>query len=296
MPIDIRRDQILQLADAAAKRHIERQETASHLGNIFKPEFDAAAWLAVCVAAGNTGEWSGALFNQGEPVNKTLGFGTVPRMYALISTDGSQILPNRHGAVPYYFIQTGAACIVYGLDDAGETVQAASQHALVQSKIKTSVLETEKLYTADNEMISAGVRGQPARCAGDRDDGRTMPALCRGRPATHRRGRWQSGAVCAAQPQLPARPASRAQAVRPHRGRAGCDAQSQGHRRRLHRPARQQRHRESGSAGRQAGEHRHQGWLAAIGRWHAAAVRPRVAGTVVTSRPTHRLVRSRLGD
>ena len=157
MPIDIRRDQILQLADAAAKRHIERQDTANHLGNIFKPDFDAATWLTVCQAAVTTSEWSGALFNQGEPVNQTVGFGSVPRSYALISTDGSQILPNRHGAVPYYFIQTGAACIVYGLDDAAEAVQVAAQQALVQSKIKTSVLETEKLYTPDNEMISPGV-------------------------------------------------------------------------------------------------------------------------------------------
>ena len=159
MPIDIRRDQILQLADAAAERHRERSSTAQMLSAIFQPDFDAAAWLQVCEAAAKTGEWAGAHFNQGEAVNRFYPFGQVPGLYALIATDGSQILPNRHGAIQYYFIQTGSACIAYNLDAASEPVQQAAQQVLIESKRKLSVLEYDraKLYTAEDELISPGV-------------------------------------------------------------------------------------------------------------------------------------------
>ena len=154
MPIQIKREQVVQLADAAKERLPKRDEAAANLRVIFQPEFDHAAWLATCQYAAQTADWVGALFNHDEPVNVALPFAPIPKQYALIASDGSQIMPNRHNAVQYYFVQAATACIVYGVPDKS----AALLKAEVDGKVKPNHLEFDlnKLYE-DGELISAGV-------------------------------------------------------------------------------------------------------------------------------------------
>lgn len=156
MPIQIRREQVVQLADAAKAREPQRQASAADLRAIFQPDFDHEAWLATCQYAAQSADWVGALFNQDEPVNVMRPFGQVPTQYALIAGDGSQIMPNRHAAVQYYFVQAATACIVYGVDPANKS--AALLKAEADAKLKPNHLEFDinKLYEND-ELISASV-------------------------------------------------------------------------------------------------------------------------------------------
>ncbi len=154
MPIQIRREQVTQLADAAAARLPQREAIAADLRAIFKPDFDHATWLNTCQYAAQTADWVGALFNAGEPVNERYAFGAPPERYVLIASDGSQIMPNRHSAVQYYFIQAATAAIVYGVPDKS----AALLKAETDSKLKPNHLEFDitKLYE-DGELIAGGV-------------------------------------------------------------------------------------------------------------------------------------------
>ena len=154
MPIQIKREQVVQLADAAMERLPHRDEVAANLRVIFQPEFDHTTWLATCQYAAQAADWVGALFNHDEPVNVALPFAPIPKQYALIASDGSQIMPNRHNAVQYYFVQAATACIVYGVPDKSVALLKAE----VDGKLKPNHLEFDinKLYE-DGELISAGV-------------------------------------------------------------------------------------------------------------------------------------------
>ena len=154
MPIQIRREQVTQLADAAKERLPQRDEVAANLRAIFKPDFDHATWLNTCQYAAQSADWVGALFNEGEPVNQTHAFAAIPERYALIASDGSQIMPNRHSAVQYYFIQAATAAIVYGVAEKNTALLKAE----TDSKLKPNYLEFDinKLYE-EGELIGASV-------------------------------------------------------------------------------------------------------------------------------------------
>lgn len=122
MPIDAAqlRTQIAGFADGFDE---SRKRRADVMADLLKPlaadYAQADALLAACLAAANAPglRWSGALFTQGEAINQQFGFDASPERYALIATDGSQILPDRHKPFQFAYVQAGCACVIYGSAD-----------------------------------------------------------------------------------------------------------------------------------------------------------------------------------
>ena len=159
MPIDIGqlREGIQQLAVQTQRNNTLREEQAASLRRIFAPGFDVTAWMQTCETTAKLESWTGAVFNCNENATQQFGFGEEPARYVLISADGSQILPDRHKEFQYYFVQAGAACIVYGLGD-GERDSDAMQSAIRTSgqRKQELVYDLARLLGKDNRLISPG--------------------------------------------------------------------------------------------------------------------------------------------
>ncbi len=137
MPTNVRglRAQIDDYVARSAHLIEQRQTTSEQLARCFAPGFDGAALLATALAAARIQarqHWSGALFSEGEAINTWHPFGNEPERYALIASDGSQIMPDRHKPAVFAFVQAACACIVYGCADAPEAHTVA--RALQQEK------------------------------------------------------------------------------------------------------------------------------------------------------------------
>jgi hypothetical protein len=160
MPIDISalRAAIQQLADGAVRNEDRRTEQAAHLRRVFAAGFDGAAWMHQCEAASKVDGWTGAHFNGAELATATFNFDTQlePQRYALISADGSQVLPDRHKEVQYYFVQAGAACIVYGVPEEQRDAALRDAMAFGQTQKQELVYDTARLQGKDNRIISPG--------------------------------------------------------------------------------------------------------------------------------------------
>lgn len=119
MPVDVSQLRV-QVTDFADRFDDGRKRRAEMIVALLKSLADdypqADALLAACLAAANVQGmgWSGALFTHGEAINQQFAFASLPGHYALISTDGSQILPDRHKPFQFAFIQAGCACVTYG--------------------------------------------------------------------------------------------------------------------------------------------------------------------------------------
>jgi len=162
MPIDIRQisGQLDELTGKARAEAQARETAAEKLRRIFAPSFEADRWVAACAIASRLENvaWNGAMFNLGEPVNAFVPFGAEPQTYALLSADGSQILPDRHKPAPYYLIQVAGACIAYGGNE-------ANSDAIRQTEQKNTELVSDpaRLYDARGEII------RPGEIANERD-------------------------------------------------------------------------------------------------------------------------------
>jgi hypothetical protein len=164
MPIDIGqlREGIQQLAQQTHRYNLIREEQAEGLRRIFAPGFDVASWMQTCAATAKLEGWSGAIFNCDEAATQQFAFGEEPTRYALISADGSQILPDRHKEFQYYFVQAGAACIVYGDDtrgsDRGADYSAKRDLAPRSDPLRKHALvyDSARLLGKDNRLISPG--------------------------------------------------------------------------------------------------------------------------------------------
>jgi hypothetical protein len=160
MPINLGqlREGILELAAQTQRNNAAREEQAENLRRIFAPGFDVASWMHTCEATAKLEGWSGAVFSCNEAANQQFAFGEEPTRYALISADGSQILPDRHKEFQYYYVQAGAACIVYGLGDLERDSNEALQSAIQTSQQKKHALvyDSARLLGKDNRLISPG--------------------------------------------------------------------------------------------------------------------------------------------
>jgi len=157
MPVDVIQliPQLRQMAIRTASVRTSREKLVAHLRSIFAPGFDATTLESVVAAITRLSsvKWTGARFRSDESVNRFYTPGTEPVDYALIATDGSQIMPDRHKAVQYAAIQSAGASIVYG--------QASMPDKLpdvrIASKNKPIVFMDEtQLYDDSGELISPG--------------------------------------------------------------------------------------------------------------------------------------------
>ncbi len=156
MPVDLSelRHSINAYADAYDQESQRRLQTTASLQRALADDADVDALLASCLAATrvNGMRWNGALFDCGEkpstrePIDAKR---DEPLRYALIATDGSQIMPDRHKAVLFAYVQAGCACITYGGRD------GALAHRIQRLKKSRLFLEHE-LFDEHGEMITPG--------------------------------------------------------------------------------------------------------------------------------------------
>ncbi len=159
MPTDFRaiRAQIDQTANRFRSAHTARREQMDRLLQVFRPGFDTDALTAACVAvSSDTGlRWNGALFNLGEAINHPVPCGKEPEQYALIASDGSQIMPDRHRPVLFALIQIACACVVYGCrkDDSPALAEAVRRAG---DKDIQMIGEDALLRDDSDDIVSAG--------------------------------------------------------------------------------------------------------------------------------------------
>lgn len=159
MPTDFRaiHAQISQTTSRFRAAETARREQIERLLRVFTPEFDADALTAACLAVSSDSSlrWNGALFNLGEPVNRPIPFGDEPAQYALLASDGSQIMPDRHRPVLFAVIQIACACVVYGrrADDSPALAEAIR---LAREKNIQMMGESELLRDGSDDIVSAG--------------------------------------------------------------------------------------------------------------------------------------------
>ncbi|MFN4292750.1 MAG: DNA double-strand break repair nuclease NurA [Thermoflexales bacterium] len=116
MPLDVSaiRAQISLYAEAYKEARRHREE---HLGRLCAPlraDFAQVDMLLETCRQARQRRWAGALFDADEPINQQFPFGQELERYALIATDGSQILPDRHKPFVFAYVQAGCAGLVYG--------------------------------------------------------------------------------------------------------------------------------------------------------------------------------------
>ncbi len=122
MPFDVSqlRTQITDFAegfDAGRKRRAEVIESLLKPLDANYAQADALFATSLAASTAQGLRWSGALFSQGESINQQFAFGASPERFALIATDGSQILPDRHKPFQFAYVQAGCACVTYGSHD-----------------------------------------------------------------------------------------------------------------------------------------------------------------------------------
>ncbi len=138
MPIDVTqlRTQVQGFAQSYDRNRKRREDVLRDLLRPLQPEYaHGDALLAACLAASRVQgmRWSGALFTQNEAIHQQFAFGELPDPYALIATDGSQILPDRHKPHQFAYVQAGCACVTYGTPDQsfGKALQRIKRARLI---------------------------------------------------------------------------------------------------------------------------------------------------------------------
>ena len=160
MPVDVSQliQQLSRMTAQAGTAREWRETRIAELRRVFEAGHDAtfiaAAQATIDNLPGN--RWSSAVFDAGEPLNQwhAVARDAEPEQYALVATDGSQIMADRHKAVLYAAIQIAGICIVYG---------AASSSVAVQKAVKETeqkplrILGEDELYDEiTGELIPPG--------------------------------------------------------------------------------------------------------------------------------------------
>ncbi len=116
MPLDVSamRAQIDRYAEVYQRARCHREDRLEQLCAPLRADFAQADMLLETCGQARQLHWTGALFDAGEPINQQFPFGQEPERYALIATDGSQILPDRHKPFVFAYVQAGCAGLVYG--------------------------------------------------------------------------------------------------------------------------------------------------------------------------------------
>lgn len=157
MAIDVTqlKQQLQQMAIRFAEARESRMQRVAHLRKVFESNYDLATLdgALAAITGQSSVRWSGARLVNGEPINRFYDTGIEPITYALIASDGSQIMPDRHKAVQYAAIQVASACIVYGVVPASEQLK----QALAASKQKRILFMDEtQLFDDDGEPVAPG--------------------------------------------------------------------------------------------------------------------------------------------
>jgi hypothetical protein len=156
MPVDL--TQLRANIDAYAEAHEEegrqRLQTVESLSRALLPGANIEALLASCLAATrvNGMRWNGALFAGDEATNHVEAIDVKrdePLRYALIATDGSQIMPDRHKAILFAYVQAGCACITYGGSD-------RSLANRIQKMKRARLFLERELFDEQGEMVTPG--------------------------------------------------------------------------------------------------------------------------------------------
>ena len=149
--------QIDQAADRFRTAHQSRRDELIRLRQVFVPDFDCAMLAEACAtAAGDASlRWNGALFRPEEIITQTIPCGTEPECYALLASDGSQIMPDRHRPVLFALIQIACACVAYGCNGShSPELEAALEFA---GEKDTRLLSEDELFRPDlDDIMSAG--------------------------------------------------------------------------------------------------------------------------------------------
>jgi hypothetical protein len=157
MPVDVTQliPQLRQMAVRSAEGRRSRDQQVTHLRRVFTSVFDVSSLESAIAAVTRMTavKWSGARFTSNEAVNQFYPTGIELIDYALIATDGSQIMPDRHKAVQYAAIQVAGAGIVYGHSSLPDRLP----HAFSATKRKPITFKDEtQLYDDSGELISPG--------------------------------------------------------------------------------------------------------------------------------------------
>ena len=138
MPLNasLMRAQITRFADHSSTLLHERIARRAALTAPLAPDYASVDMLlaTTLLAAAGAGKahWTSACFGIDEPVNGQFEHGREPARYALIASDGSQIMPDRHKPVLFAYIQAACACIVYGAGD--DPAARAAAEAIKQDR------------------------------------------------------------------------------------------------------------------------------------------------------------------
>ncbi|MCW1971059.1 MAG: DNA double-strand break repair nuclease NurA [Anaerolineae bacterium] len=155
MSIDVRwlKPQIERVTEMTVAARAQRVQSLAGLTRFFAAEFDAQAWQARLEAAlAADAKLSVAQFSPDEVANAHYGFGNEPAHYALLCSDGSQILPDRHKPALFGLIHVACVSFVYGV-----TPTPALDAALAfcdQREVR--LLGEDALYDADGELKPTG--------------------------------------------------------------------------------------------------------------------------------------------
>jgi hypothetical protein len=159
MPVNVPllRQQIDAYATRSTRTLTARQALLDGLVACFAPGFDADALLAAALTASrieSKRHWSGALHTCNEPINSQVPFGSEPAAFALIASDGSQILPDRHKPLLFAYVQAACACMVYGYADHPQAAQLAET---IQRAKPARILSEDDFESGENVNPAAEV-------------------------------------------------------------------------------------------------------------------------------------------
>jgi hypothetical protein len=160
MPVNVTqlRQQIDHFAQANSAAIQARAGLIETLRAALLPGVDSDALLASALTAMRAVEakrhWSGALFGGDEAISMTAPFGVEPDAYALIASDGSQIMPDRHKPFLFAYVQAACACIVYGHADNAAAHAAADA---LQRKKPSRLLSDQDLDAGEDRNPAAEV-------------------------------------------------------------------------------------------------------------------------------------------
>lgn len=159
MPVNVSslRDQIHRYAEQSAGLIEQRNAHIERMSACFAPSYDADALLAAAIAASrlqSTQHWSGALFNCDERMPQQIPHGVDPSDYALIASDGSQIMPDRHKPVVFAYVQAACACIIYGCADNPAAHKLARE---LQTQKRSRLLFEGELNVGENVNPAAEI-------------------------------------------------------------------------------------------------------------------------------------------
>jgi hypothetical protein len=159
MPIDVRwlKPLINRYTSTVATSRGSRQKLIQQWQAFFDPDFAFDVWEKTLAQAKLAQPKLGVVqFSPDEIANAFYAFGTEPTEYVLISSDGSQIMPDRHKPALYGMIHVACVCFVYGY------AQAQKQESLLQMAVrecdepKVQLLGDDDLFTAEGELKPSG--------------------------------------------------------------------------------------------------------------------------------------------